>query len=140
MKRNNKKGFTIVELVIVIAVIAILSAVLIPTFGGIIADAQAKADLLDARNAQQNYLSSIANVTDLGTGRLFVCDSVTDDEGNTTHTWYGTNSANEFAKISAPTDLTENDVVITLKGEAHKHTLGTAATTCDDCGATVPAK
>ena len=36
MKRNNKKGFTIVELVIVIAVIAILAAVMIPTFGGII--------------------------------------------------------------------------------------------------------
>ena len=36
MKRNNKKGFTIVELVIVIAVIAILAAVLIPTFSGIV--------------------------------------------------------------------------------------------------------
>lgn len=35
MKRN-KKGFTIVELVVVIAVIAILAAVLIPTFTGII--------------------------------------------------------------------------------------------------------
>ena len=32
MKTQNKKGFTIVELVIVIAVIAILAAVLIPTF------------------------------------------------------------------------------------------------------------
>ena len=36
MKKNNKKGFTIVELVIVIAVIAILSAIMIPTFGSII--------------------------------------------------------------------------------------------------------
>lgn len=37
MKRNsNKKGFTIVELVIVIAVIAILAAVMIPTFGNVI--------------------------------------------------------------------------------------------------------
>ena len=35
MKRN-KKGFTIVELVIVIAVIAILAAVLIPTFSSLI--------------------------------------------------------------------------------------------------------
>ena len=35
MKRNNKKGFTIVELVIVIAVIGILSAILIPTFIGL---------------------------------------------------------------------------------------------------------
>ncbi|MBQ3013710.1 MAG: type II secretion system protein [Clostridia bacterium] len=39
MKKMNKKGFTIVELVIVIAVIAILAAVMIPTFGGIISKA-----------------------------------------------------------------------------------------------------
>ena len=31
MTRTGKKGFTIIELVVVIAVIAILSAVLIPT-------------------------------------------------------------------------------------------------------------
>ena len=43
MKRNNKKGFTIVELVIVIAVIAILAAVLIPTFTGIITKANQSA-------------------------------------------------------------------------------------------------
>ena len=34
--KMNKKGFTIVELVIVIAVIAILAGVLIPTFSGIV--------------------------------------------------------------------------------------------------------
>lgn len=33
-KRSHKKGFTVVELVIIIAVIAILAAVLIPTFAG----------------------------------------------------------------------------------------------------------
>ena len=45
MKRNNKKrGFTIIELTIVIAVIAILSAVLIPTFAGIIKKARLSAD------------------------------------------------------------------------------------------------
>ena len=32
LRKNNKKGFTIVELVIVIGVIGILSAILIPTF------------------------------------------------------------------------------------------------------------
>jgi prepilin-type N-terminal cleavage/methylation domain-containing protein len=45
IKRNNKKGFTIVELVIVIAVIAILAAVLIPTFSSIIAKANQSADI-----------------------------------------------------------------------------------------------
>ncbi len=43
MKKMNKKGFTIVELVIVIAVIAILAAVMIPTFGGIIEKANKSA-------------------------------------------------------------------------------------------------
>ena len=44
MKRSNKKGFTIVELVIVIAVIAILAAVLIPTFAGLVKKANQSAD------------------------------------------------------------------------------------------------
>jgi len=39
MKKSTKKGFTLVELVIVIAVIAILSAILIPTFGNVISNA-----------------------------------------------------------------------------------------------------
>ncbi len=51
MKKMNKKGFTIVELVIVIAVIAILAAVLIPTFSGIVDKANKSAALQEARNA-----------------------------------------------------------------------------------------
>lgn len=43
-KYTNKRGFTIVELIIVIAVIATLAAVLIPTFGGLIKQAQEAAD------------------------------------------------------------------------------------------------
>ena len=43
MKNTNKKGFTLVELVIVIAVIAILAAVLIPTFTSVITRANQSA-------------------------------------------------------------------------------------------------
>ena len=50
MKKNNKKGFTIVELVIVIAVIAILAAVLIPTFSSIIKKAKISNDTVLAKN------------------------------------------------------------------------------------------
>ena len=50
IKRNNKKGFTIVELVIVIAVIAILAAVLIPTFSGLIKKANESKDIQLIRN------------------------------------------------------------------------------------------
>lgn len=45
MKKTNKKGFTIVELVIVIAVIAILAAVLIPTFTNVVEKANQSAAL-----------------------------------------------------------------------------------------------
>ena len=49
MKHTNKKGFTIVELVIVIAVIAILAAVLIPTFSNLIKKANQSADIQATR-------------------------------------------------------------------------------------------
>ena len=45
MKKMNNKGFTIVELVIVIAVIAILAAVMIPTFSGVVNNAKETAAL-----------------------------------------------------------------------------------------------
>ena len=57
-KSNNKKGFTLVELVIVVAVIAILSAILIPTIGSVIKDAKDAAFKSDI----QSYITSeIAN-------------------------------------------------------------------------------
>ena len=54
--KKSKKGFTIVELVIVIAVIGILAAVLIPTFSGIVEKANRTAALENARNEISNYL------------------------------------------------------------------------------------
>ena len=57
-KKLNKKGFTIVELVIVIAVIAILAAVLIPTFSGVIDRAKASNALSTAKNAYTSTLYS----------------------------------------------------------------------------------
>ena len=56
MKRSTKKGFTIVELVIVIAIIAILAAVLIPTFASLIA----KANLSNDQQAIRNMNTSLA--------------------------------------------------------------------------------
>lgn len=44
MKKSNKNAFTIIELVIVIAVIAILAAVLIPTFSNLIEKANQSSD------------------------------------------------------------------------------------------------
>ena len=50
MINSRKKGFTLVELVIVIAVIAILAAVLIPTFSSLIRKANISSDTVLAKN------------------------------------------------------------------------------------------
>ena len=47
---KNKRGFTIVELVIVIAVVAVLAAVMIPTFAGIVEKATVSADTRKVRD------------------------------------------------------------------------------------------
>ena len=60
MKKNNRKGFTIVELVIVIAVIAILATVLVPTFGNVIADAKNTALVQEIKNEHTNYTMKYA--------------------------------------------------------------------------------
>ena len=61
MKRSTKKGFTIVELVIVIAIIAILAAVLIPTFASLIQKANTSADIQACR--EMNTFLAVNEVT-----------------------------------------------------------------------------
>ena len=57
MKKFDKKGFTIVELVIVIAVIAILAGIMIPTFSSVTKSAEEAAV---AANAAEAYKKAMA--------------------------------------------------------------------------------
>ena len=58
--KKNRKGFTIVELVIVIAVIGILATVLVPTFGDVISKANMAAVKQEAKSAFTNYVAAKA--------------------------------------------------------------------------------
>lgn len=70
MKKLNKKGFTIVELVIVIAVIAILAGVLIPTFATVVDKANQSKAMQETKNAYELYLAEHADKSDLET---YIC-------------------------------------------------------------------
>ena len=61
-KCRNNKGFTLVELIVVLVILAILAAILVPALLGYIDEAKKKQYLLDARNlfmATQSKLSEI---------------------------------------------------------------------------------
>lgn len=61
MKKLNKKGFTIVELVIVIGVIGILSAILIPTFVNLTSQAKNRQIQSNLRNAYAAYIADVVD-------------------------------------------------------------------------------
>jgi prepilin-type N-terminal cleavage/methylation domain-containing protein len=64
MKNLKKKGFTIVELVIVIAVIAVLAAVLIPTFVNLTKKANLSADQQAVRQMNVALATTEADTID----------------------------------------------------------------------------
>lgn len=59
MLKKMKKAFTITELVIVIAVIAILAAVLIPTFTTVVNNANESAAMQEAKSSWTGYSADI---------------------------------------------------------------------------------
>lgn len=71
MKKMNKKGFTLAELLIVIAIIAILIAIAIPAFSGALENAKIQTDHANLRSAyamvqvakmQGGYLDAAGNL------------------------------------------------------------------------------
>lgn len=70
MFKKFKKAFTITELVIVIAVIAILAAVLIPTFSTVIGKANESAAMQECRSEWTNL--SVEVMTDETAGKDYL--------------------------------------------------------------------
>ena len=135
-KKNLRKGFTTVELVIVIAVIAILATALIPTFGGLIDSANETKYMQEARQIFNNFLLEHA------------------EDGVSNSTYYIKTSNGWFYKVTAgkmasdpvlgadnkPTTTNPTDGAIVEKGSTADTTkcnhidAGTANNICDLCG------
>ena len=79
MKNVKKRGFTIVELVIVIAVIAILSAVLIPTFSNLVKESNLTADEVAVRN--MNTVLAVEKVMDDNIKEIYKVRTILEEAG-----------------------------------------------------------
>ena len=100
---KNKKGFTLVELVVVIAVLAVLAAIAIPSVIGIINsanEAAAKTSAVDLDIACKDFYSGV------------VSGSINQsDHGAVSSSLLPTKSAAYSAKVSAARALTVNDAI-----------------------------
>lgn len=91
---KSKKGFTIVELVIVIAVIAILAAVLIPTFADLVKRANESVDIQIVRQMnlvlQAEEVSAGKPATVIDTKKILIangCDDFTPSDSDNVYYW-----------------------------------------------------
>ena len=76
--KNKKKGFTLIELVSVLAIIAILSAAFIPKFGKYITEAKKVAVLNEAKTVVTAYESARYKLNDDDDKNITISD-LTDD-------------------------------------------------------------
>lgn len=97
--RENKKGFTLVELIVVLVILAILAAILVPALIGWIDKAKEKQIILNARNA---YLAC----------QTVVSEKYAVQKGNADISW-DANMTKEAATISEVPEANIKTVTVT---------------------------
>ena len=80
LKKNNKKGFTLVELIVVLVILAILAALLIPALTGYIDKARDKQIIAETRQA------------------VMAAQTLADE-------WYATNEAGDEVEFGSGKDI-----------------------------------
>lgn len=102
--RKNKKGFTLVEIIVVLVIIAILAAIAIPTMMGFVRDAQDQALIAEARTAY--YAAQSIATREAGSALVSGVGTVT----------YANSEADWLTEINTYLDSAAANVRVVLQG------------------------
>ncbi|MBO4278093.1 MAG: prepilin-type N-terminal cleavage/methylation domain-containing protein [Clostridia bacterium] len=122
MKKTNKKGFTLAELLIVVAIIAVLVAIAIPIFTSQLEKSKEATDLSNVRAA---YAEAVAAYISEGETGTYTVD-LTSDVSNVKSTGNvaGVDVSNILNNATC-TIVVASDGSVTINGQAATKTIGT---------------
>jgi prepilin-type N-terminal cleavage/methylation domain-containing protein len=122
VKIRDKQGFTLMEVLIVVAIIAVLVAIAIPVYKGLVEKARAAADATILRNAQTAFV-----VQELTTGKKPPKRAYYDIVSNTFIEWDVYNKAENKFKKYFYYGQARNNKGAANTGNQHSHSWGTNA-------------
>ena len=118
--KNNKKGFTLAELLIVVAIIAVLVAIAIPVFTAQLEKSREAVDLANLRSAYAECTTAVLTETNTGnatyaeaTGTAGASASESVDMVQETDGWEGNNGDITIGGTKVP-DTSTGSVTITV--------------------------
>ena len=111
-KKTNKKGFTLIELIVVIAILGILAAVLIPRFTGfqdkakstqVMVDAKQIATAADALLVELDAVPTADQIVEIAGDDILAADidDLAEDSGHVTFTYTKTVGGTAFTATRA---------------------------------------
>ncbi len=124
MKKTNKKGFTLAELLIVVAIIAVLVAIAIPIFTSQLEKSKEATDLSNVRAAYAEAVAAYISEGETGTYTVELKSNISDCK--TTGDVAGV-SAEDILKdhTTTCTIVVAADGSVTINGTPAKTTIGT---------------